>query len=98
MAFEGLGYIETWATQNRHILSSSKFFEKEFAFPNLSDFDWPIIMGGQMGVYDEEKYTWLKPEKEFILKSIEADKNGNWHLFGLATDCIGIGSKRLSEQ
>ncbi|MBI5808934.1 MAG: type 1 glutamine amidotransferase [Ignavibacteriales bacterium] len=74
VTFEGLGYIETWATQNGHLLSSTKFFEDEFTFPNLCDFDWLIIMGGPMGVYDEEQYTWLKSEKEFILKNIEAQK------------------------
>jgi GMP synthase-like glutamine amidotransferase len=31
-------------------------------------------MGGPMGVYEEKKFPWLKEEKQFIKKAIEADK------------------------
>ena len=31
-------------------------------------------MGGVMSVYEENKYAWMKAEKEFIKKSIEANK------------------------
>jgi GMP synthase-like glutamine amidotransferase len=93
VAFEGLGYIETWATQNGHILSSTKFFEEEFTFPNLSDFDWLIIMGGPMGVYNEEKYAWLKSEKEFIRNSIEADKTVIGICLGSQLIASALGAK-----
>lgn len=93
VAFEGLGYIETWATQNGHILSSTKFFEEEFTLPNLNDFDWLIIMGGPMGVYDEEKYVWLKSEKEFISKSIEADKTVIGICLGSQLIASALGAK-----
>lgn len=93
VAFEGLGYIETWATQNGHILRSTKFFEEEFTLPNLNDFDWLIIMGGPMGVYDEEKYAWLKSEKEFIRQSIEADKTVIGICLGSQLIASALGAK-----
>lgn len=71
--FEDLGCIETWAVQKGHRLSSTKYFETDH-LPELTEFEWLIVMGGPMGVYDDEKYTWLKSEKEFIQKSIQAGK------------------------
>lgn len=72
--FEGLGYIESWANEYQHELSSTKFFHEDFILPDIHDFDWLIIMGGPMGVHDEGRYPWLKAEKEFILKAIDAQK------------------------
>jgi GMP synthase-like glutamine amidotransferase len=37
-------------------------------------FDWLVVMGGPMGVYDELQYPWLAAEKNFIRKSIDAGK------------------------
>ncbi|UYN88571.1 MAG: type 1 glutamine amidotransferase [Cyclobacteriaceae bacterium] len=73
VAFEGLGYIETWANENNHILTATKFYE-DFVLPEIADFDWLIVMGGPMGVYDELEFSWLEEEKLFIKKSIEAEK------------------------
>ncbi len=71
--FEGLGCIENWIEQNQHSVSYTRLYE-EFKFPAQEDFDWLIVMGGPMGVYDEAIYPWLKAEKSFIRKSIENDK------------------------
>ena len=73
VAFEGLGFIENWAQENKHQLSATKFYEKH-QLPNLSSFDMLIVMGGPMGVYDEKDFPWLVEEKAFIKKAIEADK------------------------
>jgi GMP synthase-like glutamine amidotransferase len=73
VAFEGLGYIEKWALQKGHKLTSTKFYEN-YVLPRQEDFEWLIIMGGPMGVYDENKFPWLKKEKEFIKSAIEANK------------------------
>ena len=71
--FEDLGCIEDWAVSKGHRLTSTKFYEKEL-LPELSEFDWLIVMGGPMGVYDFEKYEWLSGEKEFIGKAIQNGK------------------------
>jgi GMP synthase-like glutamine amidotransferase len=71
--FEGLGCIENWITSKRFPLSSTNIYK----FDNLPDtvsFDLLIIMGGPMGVYDEERFSWLKDEKNLIKKSIEENK------------------------
>ncbi len=71
--FEGIGCIEEWIIENNHPVTNTKFFEKH-SLPGIDDFDWLIIMGGPMGVYDESHYPWLKVEKDFIRKAIEGGK------------------------
>lgn len=69
--YEGLGSIEKWVQKKQHQLSSTKFF-RESVLPDLSDFDFLIVMGGPMNIYDTKKYPWLTEEKEFILKTVQS--------------------------
>ena len=71
--FEGLGCIEDWIILNGHSVSYTNFFE-QYKLPNLNDFDWLIVMGGPMGVYDEAIFPWLFQEKEFIRQAIRSKK------------------------
>ncbi|MBC7387882.1 MAG: type 1 glutamine amidotransferase [Opitutaceae bacterium] len=71
--FESPYIIEEWAFRNSIALSSTHFY-KEAALPNLNEIDWLVIMGGSMSVNDEEKYSWLSKEKEFIKQAIDCDK------------------------
>ncbi len=71
--FENLGYIEIWANERNYPLTSTLLFEDD-TFPQLNDFDMLVVMGGPMGIYDEDIYAWLKPEKAFIKSAIEANK------------------------
>jgi GMP synthase (glutamine-hydrolysing) len=71
--FEGLGCIGEWAARENHLLSATRFFKDE-PLPHLSDIDWLIVMGGPMGIYDEELYSWLKEEKQFLKSAIAANK------------------------
>ncbi len=71
--FEGLGCKEDWIRTKGHILTSTHLYE-DANFPPLEDFDWLIIMGGPMGVYDEEEYSWLTLEKQFIKAAIDNGK------------------------
>ncbi|MCX6182997.1 MAG: amidotransferase [Bacteroidetes bacterium] len=73
VAFEGLGSIEDWALENKHKLSATKFFEQQ-QLPKLDSFDMLVILGGPMGVADEEEFPWLAEEKAFIKKAIAADR------------------------
>ena len=73
MHFEYPGTIADWANEKNYIISYTKIFE-EAKFPSIDLFDILVIMGGVMGVYEEDKYAWMKAEKSFIKKSIEANK------------------------
>lgn len=71
--FEGLGSMKPYLENTGHQLTSTHLYE-DLAFPAIHDIDCLIIMGGPMGIYDEENYPWLKAEKEFIRKAVESGK------------------------
>lgn len=71
--FEGLGSIAAWAERKGHLLSCTRLYAGE-ALPAQEEFEFLIVMGGPMGVYDEGKFPWLKEEKEFLLAAIRTEK------------------------
>ncbi len=70
--FESLANIEVWARKKGYGISRTLLFNNE-ELPQTCDFDWLVIMGGSMNIYEEEKYPWLVDEKNFIAEAI-ADK------------------------
>jgi len=70
---EGAGYISNYAQEYGHSLSFTKFYKNEKP-PELNSFDVLLIMGGSMGVNDENKFPWLKNEKKFIGEAIKNKK------------------------
>ena len=73
--------IEQWATEQGILLSNTQVHKGE-AFPDTSDFDLLIILGGRMGAYEEDDYPWLIDEKAFIKRAIAENK----YVLGL---CLG---------
>ncbi len=71
--FEGLSSIESYMKKNKHELSCTQLHQGE-TLPSVNNFDWLIIMGGSMGIYDEENYPWLNSEKELIKSAIKSEK------------------------
>jgi GMP synthase-like glutamine amidotransferase len=71
--FEGLANIEVWAKNRGHSISRTLLFNNE-ELPDIDDFDWLFIMGGSMNIYEEEKYPWLREEKNFIAEAIAGKK------------------------
>ncbi|WP_022669016.1 type 1 glutamine amidotransferase [Desulfospira joergensenii] len=71
--FEGLGSIEPWLAANRYEITSTRFF-KSAALPDPGPIDLLIVMGGPMGVMDEEEFPWLDREKDFIAEYIKTGK------------------------
>jgi GMP synthase-like glutamine amidotransferase len=71
--FEDLAQIEKWAQDKGHTISRTLFFHSD-PFPRMSEFDWLIIMGGPMNIYEEKDYPWLRREKEFIAEAIGRQK------------------------
>ncbi|GBG57555.1 GMP synthase [Sporomusaceae bacterium FL31] len=71
--FENPGSILIWAKENGHRITSTQFYQNE-PLPRQQDFDWLVIMGGPMNIYEEEFYPWLAAEKVFIREAIETGK------------------------
>lgn len=73
VSFEGLANIETWALRNSHSVSYTRLF-LDPTLPPAADFDWLVVMGGPMNVYETDLYPWLAAEKKFIAEAIAKDK------------------------
>ncbi len=71
--FEGLGCITNWAKKENHLLSCTRLYQNE-PLPAVSELDWLIIMGGPMGIYDEQEFSWLTEEKLFLKEAIATGK------------------------
>lgn len=71
--FEGLANIEVWANKKGHNITRTLLFNNE-ELPEMDDFDWLVIMGGSMNIYEEEKYQWLREEKNFIAEAVAKKK------------------------
>lgn len=72
--FEGPENIDVWAKKQGHGLTGTFMFEKEPRFPQLSEFDMLIVLGGPMSTYDEAAYPWLVQEKQWIREALRQKK------------------------
>ncbi|HWI54820.1 MAG TPA: type 1 glutamine amidotransferase, partial [Desulfobacteria bacterium] len=71
--FEDLANIMVWAEEKGHSVSSTKLYGND-TLPSIVQFDWLIVMGGPMNIYEEEEYHWMVSEKNFIKEAIQAGK------------------------
>jgi len=71
--FEDLAKIEDWAKHRGHEISRTHLFDNQ-ELPRMDEFDWLVIMGGPMNIYEEGNYPWLVREKMFILDAITSNK------------------------
>lgn len=69
---ETLGYIES-ALQGLSAEIHTVNFWNGDSIPALRDFNILIVMGGPMGVYDEEQYPWLAAEMTSIREAVTSD-------------------------
>ena len=73
VAFEGLGAIQPYLQKKGHKLSVTHLYAGEH-LPSMDTFDWLIVMGGPMGIYDYGEFPWLKAEKVLIKQAIDVGK------------------------
>jgi len=71
--FEHEAEIAAWAESRGHSLTHTDLWKGE-ALPELVSFDWLLVMGGPMGVYDDDEYSWLAGEKRFLRQAVDAGK------------------------
>lgn len=71
--FEGLGSMAESLLKKHHTLTRTCLFDNE-ALPPIDHVDWLIVMGGPMGVMDEDRYPFLKQEKQWIREFIQSGK------------------------
>ena len=90
--FETPANILKWAEKKGHQVSGTHLYKGD-NLPELDDFDFLVVMGGPMGIYDEDEYPWLKKEKNFIKEAIEKDKKVLGICLGAQLIADVLGSK-----
>ncbi len=97
VSFESPGRIKDFLVKRGSAITTVKFFES-FSLLDVELFDLLIIMGGPMGVYEENRYSWLKDEKKFIEKFIDSGKKVLGVCFGaqLIAEVLGAKIFRMS--
>ena len=63
--FEGLGSIKSWAMERDLSISCTQLYNDE-PFPEPSEIDFLVVMGGPMGVYEVDAYPWLSRELDYL--------------------------------
>jgi GMP synthase-like glutamine amidotransferase len=74
VSFEDPGFIVTWAKTHGWGIAGTRLYDYPSGgvpFPLTRDFDWLVIMGGPMNVYEEAEYPWLAEEKAFIKQAAD---------------------------
>jgi GMP synthase-like glutamine amidotransferase len=71
--FEEEGAIGDWA-DTRGFSRTWTDFSAGGDLPDLSAFDWLVVMGGPMSVHDELQFPWLRQEKRFLGEAIRQGK------------------------
>ena len=66
VSFEPAGMIADWAEMREYPVTYTYLFEKDIHWPSVNDTDMLVVLGGPMGVYEEDKFEWMKAEKSFI--------------------------------
>jgi GMP synthase (glutamine-hydrolysing) len=67
--FEDPANIAVWAEKRGHSVSGTALHDGQ-QMPATSQFDWLVILGGPMNVYEEQEYPWLAAEKRLIAEAI----------------------------
>ena len=67
--FETPAYIAEWADVRGHQLSVTKLYQNEGP-PRPSEYEMLVVLGGPMGVNDEQEFSWLPAEKRAIEAAI----------------------------
>jgi GMP synthase-like glutamine amidotransferase len=90
--FEGLGSMEGWLRSRGHRISCSRLYSGETC-PNIDAIDRLIVMGGPMGIHDEQQYPWLVAEKHFLREAAASQKPILGICLGaqLLADALGAG-------
>jgi GMP synthase-like glutamine amidotransferase len=71
--FESLGSIKPWLESSGHQVTATKFY-KSAILPAPENIDLLIILGGPMSVNDEDRFPWIRLEKQFIQQTVKQGK------------------------
>jgi GMP synthase-like glutamine amidotransferase len=90
--FEGLGTIEGWLTAHGFTPTGTRLYAGD-SLPKIDPDDWLIVMGGPMGVYDQDRHPWLKNEIALIGEAIASGTTVLGICLGAQLIAAALGAK-----
>jgi GMP synthase-like glutamine amidotransferase len=70
---EGPGAILDWSEAMGYPVTRTRLYAGD-PLPAPHEFDWLVVMGGAMNIYEEDEHPWLKSEKDLIRAAIDGHK------------------------
>lgn len=95
--FEGPGCIKEWAEAAGCRLTVGRRYRND-RLPAMEDFDWLVVMGGPMNIYEEVQHPWLADEKAFITRAVEKKKTVLGICLGAQLIADALGARVLLNQ
>jgi GMP synthase-like glutamine amidotransferase len=87
--YEGPDKIADWAAARGHALETViPLFE---SFPDVSDVDMLVVLGGPMGAYEDSAYPWLAAEKRYIAEVAAAGRRVLGVCLGAQLVAVALG-------
>ncbi|HEX2535580.1 MAG TPA: type 1 glutamine amidotransferase [Chitinophagaceae bacterium] len=74
VSFESPGTLLDWAARRQYPVTFTRLYEPPVVFPAVEDLDLVVVMGGPMGVYEEDRWPWMEREKEWIRTCVDAGR------------------------
>jgi GMP synthase (glutamine-hydrolysing) len=71
--FEDAAHLAVWAQRQGFTTSVTRWFAGDPP-PAADDFDWLVIMGGPMNIYEHRNHPWLVREKAVIAEAVRLKK------------------------
>ena len=90
--FEGLGLIDRWLRARGHEVSFTRWWAGDAA-PDADDYDWLVVMGGPMNVYQHRDYPWLVAEKAALCSAFSEGKRVLGVCLGAQLIADALGAK-----
>lgn len=72
--FEGAGAIADWCKLHKIEIKWIRLWQSDYKLPAADQIQALAILGGPMGIYDEDLYEWLSEEKDLIRQYLALDR------------------------
>jgi GMP synthase-like glutamine amidotransferase len=89
--FEGPSTITNWGEARQLSCTKTLMFQHD-TLPDVDSFDFLVVLGGPMGVHDNDDFPWLRAEVDFIRQCIAADKTMLGICLGAQLIAHGLGA------
>lgn len=90
--FEGPGEIGAWAEHHGHAIRIHHLYRHD-PLPAPDSFDLLVVMGGEMNIYQDRDWPWLKAERGFIKTALENGKPAIGICLGAQFIADALGSR-----